>query len=43
VALVKAAWGVETFSPEETSAENEMSVVQYALLSGKRMLLTANT
>lgn len=42
-ALVKAMWGAETFSPEETSAENEMSVVQYALLCGKRVLLTADT
>ena len=43
VTLVKAAWGVEAFSAEETSAENEMSVVQYALLCGKRVLLTADT
>ena len=41
VALVKAAWGVEVFSSEETSAENEMSMVD-ALLSGKRVLLTAD-
>jgi beta-lactamase superfamily II metal-dependent hydrolase len=41
-ALVKAAWGAEVFSPEETSAENEMSVVQYGLLCGKRVLLTAD-
>jgi beta-lactamase superfamily II metal-dependent hydrolase len=41
-ALVKAAWGVEVFSPEETSAENEMSVVQYALLNNDRILLTAD-
>jgi beta-lactamase superfamily II metal-dependent hydrolase len=41
-ALVKAAWGAEVFSPEETSAENEMSVVQYALLCGKRVQLTAD-
>lgn len=43
VALVKAAWGVEVFSADETSAENEMSVVQYALLSGERVLLTSDT
>ena len=43
IALVKAAWGAEVFSNEETSAENEMSVVQFALLSGKRLLLTADT
>jgi beta-lactamase superfamily II metal-dependent hydrolase len=43
IAFVKAAWGVEVFSAEETSAENEMSVVQYANLFGKRILLTADT
>jgi len=42
VGLVKAAWGVEVFSPEETSAENEMSVVQYANLCGKHILLTGD-
>jgi len=42
VAFVKAAWGAEAFSPDETSAENEMSVIQFALLSGKRILLTAD-
>ncbi|MCI0736795.1 MAG: competence protein ComEC, partial [Beijerinckiaceae bacterium] len=42
VALLKAAWGVEVFSAEETSAENEMSVVQYANLCGKHILLTAD-
>ncbi len=41
--FVKAAWGAEVFSTEKTSAENEMSVVQYALLSGRRILLTADT
>ncbi len=41
--FVRAAWGAETFSSEETSAENEMSVVQYAYLCGKRILLTADT
>lgn len=42
VSLLKAAWGEEVFSPEETSAENEMSVIQYANLCGKRILLTAD-
>lgn len=42
VAFVKAAWGAETFSTEETSAENEMSVIQYAQLCGKKVLLTAD-
>ena len=42
VASVRAAWGEEIFSPEGTSAENEMSVVQYAYLCGKRLLLTGD-
>jgi len=42
VAFVRAVWGEEVFSPEETSAENEMSIVQYANLCGKRILLTAD-
>jgi hypothetical protein len=42
VASVRAAWGEEIFSPEETSAENEMSVIQYAYLCGKRLLLTGD-
>ena len=43
VTLAKAAWGEESFSSEETSAENEMSVVQYAVLCSKRVLLTGDT
>lgn len=42
VSLVRAAWGEEVFSTEETSAENEMSVVQYANLCGKSVLLTGD-
>lgn len=42
VAYIKSAWGVEVFSQEETSAENEMSVVQYAYLNGHRILLTGD-
>ena len=42
VPLIKVAWGVEAFSPEETSSENEMSVVQYANLCSKKILLTAD-
>lgn len=42
VSFVKTAWGVEVFSPEETSSENEMSVVQYANLCDKKILLTAD-
>lgn len=40
--FLKAAWGAETFSPEETSVENEMSVVQYAQLCGSKIVLTAD-
>lgn len=40
--FIKAAWGVEVFSDQETSAENEMSVVQYANLCNKKILLTAD-
>lgn len=42
-ALVKAAWGDEYFPGGETSSENEMSVVQYAYLSGHKILLTGDT
>ncbi|MDO1560127.1 MBL fold metallo-hydrolase [Brevundimonas sp. 2R-24] len=42
VNLVKAAWGEESFSTQETSAENEMSVVQYAELLGERIVLTGD-
>lgn len=43
VSYPKAAWGVETFPEGETSAENEMSVVQYASLCGQRILLSADS
>ncbi len=43
VSFLKAAWGQEQFSSEETSAENEMSVVQYANLCGTKILLTGDT
>lgn len=39
---VPAAWGVEIFSPEPTRCENEMSVVQYASLCDKSILLTGD-
>jgi len=42
IALLRAAWGEELFSSEETSAENNMSIIQYAYLCGKRILLTAD-
>ncbi len=42
VSLWKAVWGEEVFSDEETSSENEMSVIQYASLCEKRILLTGD-
>ena len=42
VSSIRSAWGEETFSSEETSCENEMSVIQYANLCEKRVLLTAD-
>ena len=42
VAFARAAWGAEVFSEEETSPENEMSVIQYAYLCEKRILLTGD-
>ncbi len=42
VSLIRAAWGEETFSTEETAAENDMSVVQYAYLCGERIVLTGD-
>ena len=42
ITFLREAWGEEVFSPEETSAENEMSVVQYASLCGKKILLTGD-
>jgi hypothetical protein len=42
IAAVRAAWGEEVFSSEETSTENEMSVIQYANLCGEKILLTGD-
>lgn len=42
VSFMRSAWGEETFSSEETSSENEMSVIQYANLCEKKVLLTAD-
>ncbi len=42
VSYLKTLWGEEIFSDDETSAENEMSVVQYASLCGQRILLTGD-
>lgn len=40
--FVPAAWGIEIFSPEPTRCENEMSVIQYASLCDKGILLTGD-
>jgi beta-lactamase superfamily II metal-dependent hydrolase len=40
--FIKAGWASEKFSPEPTSAENEMSVIQYALLCGDKIVLTGD-
>jgi beta-lactamase superfamily II metal-dependent hydrolase len=42
VNTIRAAWGDEIFSDEETSAENEMSVVQYANICDQKILLTGD-
>jgi hypothetical protein len=42
VSLARAAWGEEIFSDQDISAENKMSVLQYAVLCNKRILLTAD-
>ena len=42
ISFVRAAWGEETFSTEETSPENDMSVVQYAKLCDRKIMLTAD-
>ena len=39
---VSAKWGEERFAPEETSAEDEMSVVQFASIADHRVLLTGD-
>ena len=42
VTNMRSLWGEEFFLPEESSYENEMSVVQYADLCEKKILLTAD-
>lgn len=42
MAYVRASWGVETFPEDDTSAENNMSVIQFARLCGETILLTAD-
>ena len=43
VAFIRAEWGQEAFPASDTSSENEMSVVQFAELCGKKILFTADT
>ncbi|HIF9419666.1 TPA: ComEC/Rec2 family competence protein [Photobacterium damselae] len=40
--FIKSTWGAETFPPEDTSSDNNMSVVQYAELCGEKVLLTGD-
>lgn len=42
VNLFRSAWGEETFSSNGTSRENEMSVIQYAYLNERKILLTGD-
>ncbi|OYV36087.1 MAG: hypothetical protein B7Z80_16620 [Rhodospirillales bacterium 20-64-7] len=42
-AFIQGAWGDEVFPDTGTSNENEMSVVQFARLCGKAIVLTADT
>ena len=42
VTSIRSAWGEEIFPEEDTSPENNMSVVQYANLCGKKILLTGD-
>lgn len=42
VSIFRALWGQESFSSEETTPENNMSVVQYANLCNEKILLTAD-
>lgn len=40
--FVRALWGEEVFAVQGTSAENEMSVIQFARICDNRILLTAD-
>lgn len=42
VDFIRGVWGDENFSNQETSSENEMSVIQFAELCGKKILLTGD-
>src|SRR5690606_31800903 len=41
-AYIKSLWGEEYFPPGPTSRENEMSVVQSAVLNGHRVMFTGD-
>jgi hypothetical protein len=42
VRMVRDSWGSERFSSDETSVENEMSVVQWANIAGDNIVLTGD-
>jgi beta-lactamase superfamily II metal-dependent hydrolase len=42
VRFIKAGWGSEKFSTEDTSTENEMSVIQYMNFNGRKVVLTGD-
>lgn len=42
IELIRATWGEESFPEDDTSAENNMSVIQYANLCGNKILLTGD-
>lgn len=42
VSLVRSAWGEEVFSSDDISAENQMSVIQHAVICNQRILFTAD-
>ncbi len=43
ITIIKSVWSVEIFSINGTTAENEMSVIQYANLIENRILLTGDS
>ena len=42
VAFIRSSWGEEIFPEDDTSPENNMSIVQYANLCGQKILLTGD-
>jgi hypothetical protein len=42
VRYIKAGWGSEKFSAEDTSTENEMSLIQYMEFGGRKIVLTGD-